>query len=120
MLANGCPRFNGTFEGLDFIPGTSQLAPESVQSALQLVSLLEAYPRARIVILAHTDNLLDPRDQAILTRERLKTLASFLQSNGVRGNRLVLRSRGGASPDFDNTTAEGRELNNRIEIQEFR
>ena len=58
------------------------------------------------------------REQAILTRARLRTVGTYLVGRGVSANRLVLRSFGGSRPIADNATEAGRERNNRIEVLE--
>jgi len=116
---DGCALLDGVLSGLRFDPGTADLAAGGVEQLDYLAGLLTEYPAARIELLAHTDDSGSVRDQSILTRARLKTIGTYLvQRSGVRANRIVLRSFGGARPLYDNRTDEGRERNNRIEIFE--
>ena len=115
---DGCPLFDGILSGIQFIDGTDELA-ENVSIQLDyLANLLKRYPQARIELLAHTDSRGDVRSQSILTRARLRTVGTYLIGQGIRANRLVLRSFGGARPLYNNATSRGRLANNRIEVIE--
>ncbi len=114
----GCPLFDGVLSGVQFIDGTSELDQNATEQLDYLANLLKRYPVARIELLAHTDSRGDVRSQSILTRARLRTVGTYLIGQGVRANRLVLRSFGGTRPIYDNATARGRLANNRIEVIE--
>jgi len=106
-------------DGVNFVPGTANLAPGSEAQLDNLANLmLGEYPDIRVEVHAHTDDGGDVRAQSVLTRGRLRTVGSYLVERGVRSNRLVLRSFGGSRPVSGNDTAEGRAANNRIEIIE--
>lgn len=116
---NGCPLFSGQLAGVAFNDRSSTLQSSAYVQLDALVKQLGAYPDAAIELIAHTDSRGTLRDQTILTRERLRIIASYLSKNGIRANRLVLRSMGGSQPVFDNNSPEGRARNNRIEIFEY-
>ena len=116
---NGCALLDGVLSGLRFVPGTAELAPGALEQLDYLAELLESYPLARVELRAHTDDAGSVREQSILTRERLRTVGTYLvQRRGIRSNRLVLRSFGGTRPLYDNLSDADRERNNRIEIVE--
>jgi len=116
---NGCPLFDGVLSGVRFVEASTALTSESTVQLDFLVDMLaNKHPSARVELHSHTDNEGDVRSQAILTRGRLKTIGMYLVDGGVSANRIVLRSFGGSRPLFDNSTAEGRASNNRIEILE--
>ena len=117
---SGCPLLNGVLSAVKFRTGSSVFQPESLAQLDALASLLKRYPDSRIQILVHTDTSVSERQQAILTRGRIRALGTYLLNSGIRANRLILRSMGGTVPVSDNSTAEGRALNNRIEILEYR
>ena len=118
VRANGCSLFDGVLSGISFADGSEQLLPGATDQLDFLANVLSQYPQARIELHAHTDDQGTVRDQAILTRARLRTIGTYLVRNGVRSNRLVLRSFGGTRPLYDNASAEGRAGNNRIEVIE--
>ncbi len=116
---DGCALLDGVMSNIQFVPNTAELYEESSVQLDFLANVLARYPDVRIELLAHTDNAASKKDQAILTRSRLKTIGLYLVRKGVAANRLQLRSFGGARPLYDNATAEGRKLNNRIEVLEY-
>ncbi len=118
VRTNGCPVLDGVLSGIRFADGSGELLPESFEQLDFLVELMSEYPQARIELLSHTDNRGTVRDQSIITRARLRSVGTYLVNNGVRSNRLVLRSFGGTRPLWDNTSEDGRALNNRIEVLE--
>ena len=94
------------------------MLPESSAQLDFLADLLKRFPSADIVLLAHTDTSGTNLSQARLTRDRLRTVGTYLISKGISARRFTLRSLGAESPRFDNATTEGRRANNRIEIME--
>lgn len=118
VRATGCALFDGVLSGVSFAQGTELLLPGATNQLDFLANVLKQYPQARVELHAHTDNQGTVRDQAILTRARLRTMGTYLVGKGIRSNRLVLRSFGGTRPLYDNATAEGRAANNRIEVIE--
>ncbi|PID60067.1 MAG: hypothetical protein CSB44_11210 [Gammaproteobacteria bacterium] len=115
---DGCALFNGVLKGLDFATGTDQLEPGADEQLDRLAKLLDTYPDASVSIFAHTDNSGSEAEQTSLTRSRLLVIGRGLIDRGVSAKRLNLRSFGGSRPLHDNSTPEGRERNNRIEILE--
>lgn len=118
VRANGCSLFDGVLSGVNFAPGTAQLLPGASDQLDFLANVMVRYPQARVELHAHTDGQGLVKDQAILTRGRLRTIGTYLLERGVRANRLVLRSFGGTRPLYDNATPQGRQGNNRIEVIE--
>ncbi len=118
VRANGCALLDGVLSGVNFSPRSSLLLPESTAQLDYLANVLSQYPEARIELHSHTDDQGSVREQAILTRGRLRTIGTYLVGRGVRANRLTLRSFGGTRPLYDNSTSEGRAGNNRIEVLE--
>ena len=118
VQSNGCALLDGVLGGIQFAQRSSVLEPGSNAQLDYLVKLLNEYPNANIELLAHTDKFETMREQSMLTRSRLKTIGLYLVQNGIKSNRLVLRSFGGRRPIYDNNTDDGRRGNNRIEIIE--
>ncbi|MBX2824154.1 MAG: OmpA family protein [Gammaproteobacteria bacterium] len=117
---NGCALFEGVLPGISFADQSSTLTDQSYAQLDALADKLRTWPDATVVLIAHTDNRATVREQAILTRARLKTIATYLSRNGVAAKRLILKSMGGSRPLYDNTTDSGRQRNNRVEIRELR
>ncbi len=117
---NGCALLDGVLTGVRFTNGTADLVSGATKQLDFLADVLTQYPGARIEMHAHSDDTGSAREQAIITRARLKTVGTYLVGRGVSANRLTLRSFGGARPLYSNDTPTGRADNNRIEIIEKR
>jgi outer membrane protein OmpA-like peptidoglycan-associated protein len=117
---NGCALLDGVLTGVRFAPGTAELLPGATEQLNFLADVLGEYPDARIELHAHSDNAGSTRDQAIITRARLKTVGTYMVSQGISASRLTLRSFGASRPLYNNDTPNGRAANNRIEIVEKR
>lgn len=114
----GCALLDGVLTGVRFVDGSGELLPGSAVQLDFLADLLLEYPEARIELHAHSDNRGSPRDQAVVTRARLRTVGTYLVNRGISATRLILRSFGGSRPLFDNNTVQGQMDNNRMEILE--
>ena len=115
---NGCALLDGVLSGVRFVEGEAELLPGATAQLDYLAGVLAEHPAARVELHAHTDDFATPREQAILTRARLRTVGTYLVGRGISANRLVLRSFGGSRPIVDDGSAEGRAENNRIEVLE--
>lgn len=118
VLENGCPLLDGVLSGVTFVNGTAEFSPGATGQLDYLANVLNQYPRAKIEVHAHTDTQGTIQGQAVLTRARLKTVGTYLVTQGVRANRVGMRSFGSARPLYENSSADGRAKNNRIEIIE--
>jgi len=115
---NGCSLIGALDDQIQF-QENSPLPLASAENALeQLAAILTEYPDKSIELSAHTDNAGSAQDRTLLTRQRLRAIGIYLVQRGIHKDRLLLRSFGGKRPAFDNSTATGRQANNRIEIVE--
>jgi len=117
---NGCPLLEGVLSAVRFSPGTATLSPGADRQLDALAKVLKRHPDTRVQIFVHTDTSTSEREQAILTRSRIRTLGTYLVDKNISANRLILRPMGGSRPVYNNDTSGGRALNNRVEILEHR
>lgn len=80
--------------------------------SMQLVKV----PEAKIEIIGHTDNVGDPKKNLQLSEDRAKAVAEYLVLKGVDPGRLSFKGAGSGNPSHDNSTAEGRKKNRRVEL----
>lgn len=92
------------------------LTAESVADLDQLVSRLKAKPTQRIEVSGHTDNVGDPRLNLALSEYRAKVVATYLERQGIAGERIDKKGYGGSRPIADNAVAAERIRNRRVEI----
>ena len=76
----------------------------------------EAYKDLKIVIQGHTDNRGKAKKNLKLSDRRAKAVMKQLTKFGVAKNRIKAVGLGSTCPVDDNSTADGREMNRRIEM----
>lgn len=88
----------------------------SEQTLQKLAGILKEYPDSNILIEGHTDSQGSDVYNLTLSKNRAQAVTSYLVSNGIQKNRLDTKWYGEAQPKHDNTTAEGRAKNRRVEV----
>ncbi len=100
-----------------FFAFSSETIDRDSQSALLgLVEQAEANPNSTILIKAHTDNRGWALGNLELSRIRARSVAKELIANGINVARMRAFAFGESRPLAQNSTAEGRRLNRRVEI----
>ena len=77
---------------------------------------LKTLQSARFELRAHTDDQGASDNNLALSQRRANTVKHYLQLRGVRANQVDAKGYGEAKPVSDNTTAEGRRRNRRVEL----
>jgi chemotaxis protein MotB len=107
-----------------FQSGQWELQPRGRQVLVQVADVLKKVEADKeIQVEGHTDNVkisgtLKSRFPSNwdLSSARAAAVVRYLQEQGVDGGKLVLTAFGDTRPVADNTTADGRRLNRRVEI----
>jgi len=99
-----------------FRSGKSELMPAARNKLSQVVHPLKADPSASITIEGHTDSKGSERLNERLSQERADSVRDYLVSQGLNGNQVQAVGKGESEPIADNTSAEGRANNRRVEI----
>jgi OmpA-OmpF porin, OOP family len=90
---------------------------ESSRGVLDLgVALMSQNPQVTIDIQGHTDSDGPHTDNLILSQERVDAIFDYLVAAGVDPGRLTREAFGESRPIADNSTAEGRASNRRVEF----
>lgn len=106
-----------TFDaGILFDTNKSDLRPASQTEIRNMVGVLQKYPDTNLLIEGHTDASGTDAINGPLSENRAKAVASAAMSMGVVPERITTKGLGSADPIADNTTAEGRQANRRVEI----
>ena len=105
-----------TTYAITFETGKADLKPESIIEINRVAKLMQEHPELSLEVQGHcdntgTDNVNDP-----LSQERAEVIVAALVKQGIAGNRLTAVGKGSHSPIADNTTAEGRARNRRVEF----
>tara|TARA_R110001583_G_scaffold22377_2_gene83954 strand:- start:10931 stop:11599 length:669 start_codon:yes stop_codon:yes gene_type:complete len=86
-------------------------------SVLDSVALvLEEYNKTLIVVSGHTDSIGSLQNNQKLSEDRASSVSNYLKGKGILNDRLEIVGFGETHPVADNNSAEGRELNRRVEL----
>lgn len=82
----------------------------------KIADILNRYPKTQIVVVGHTDSVGSEQYNMDLSNRRAIAVADYLVMRGVAASRMGTEGRGESEPRATNDTAEGRELNRRVEV----
>ncbi len=99
-----------------FLPGSAVIAADFEPLLGQALALLTIRPAVTMTIVGHTDDIGSEDENLALSLLRAQAVAQWLVERGIDPTRLVAEGRGETAPIADNTTAEGRQLNRRIQV----
>ena len=106
-----------TFDsGILFATNSSTLSDASKSALRTFSNSLKSNPDTNIHITGHTDNTGAVDYNQTLSEKRAQSVYDYLMNQGVSSDRMVYEGKGVHQPVADNSTAEGRALNRRVEI----
>jgi len=121
---NGCPSLTRVVEGrvellkaIEFQTGKAVILKQSYPILDEVVTLLVARPTLRLGLSGHTDDRGRPAFNLELSRQRAKACLQYLIDRGIDASRLESEGFGQTEPVGDNTTAEGRAKNRRVDFK---
>ena len=103
-------------QGVSFESGSAVLLGSSNQALNSLLSELKTQPALKLTVEGHTDSTGSYRNNLELSRRRAQAIVDWLVAHGIQTARLKVAGYGSSRPIADNSTAQGRERNRRIEI----
>ncbi|HEU4522213.1 MAG TPA: OmpA family protein [Thermoanaerobaculia bacterium] len=96
---------------------SAALRPESRQTLRDLSDTFARYADINYIeVEGHTDSVGSDDYNLDLSRRRATSVRDYLVSQGVSTSNIVARGYGETQPKSSNDTAEGRQLNRRVEI----
>lgn len=95
----------------------SILLQQSYVELLNLIALLNQYPKMKIEIGGHTDGRGSVEYNIRLSESRAKAVVDYLISKGIDAHRLQYKGYGKSMPIDSNDTEEGRARNRRVEFK---
>ena len=110
---------NVTFDeasGVYFDSEKYNINAKSQETLNKLVGIFKEYPKSNILVEGHTDDSGSESYNLTLSKNRAQAVTSYLVNNGVSSGRFDTKWYGEAQPKYDNTTAEGRAKNRRVEL----
>jgi outer membrane protein OmpA-like peptidoglycan-associated protein len=103
-------------KGVNFKTGSAELTPESFRVLDEIVPQFQANPTLQFEVAGHTDNRGNPTKNQMLSQARAQSVANYFISKGVDSKQLKVIGYGSSRPIGPNTSAEGRALNRRVEL----
>jgi outer membrane protein OmpA-like peptidoglycan-associated protein len=103
-------------EGIVFASGSANISPESQEILDKAYNTLKAYPDIVVEIRGYTDNTGNRGFNLKLSERRAVAVKNYLVNKGISADRLIAKGYGPENPIADNSTAEGRRKNRRIEF----
>ncbi len=115
--ANNLQAIKVTFDsGILFDTGKSDLNASSKDALLKFAASLKQSPETDVTTYGHTDNKGSREMNLKLSNDRAASVSKFLTANGILPERMKTEGKAFDEPVADNTTAEGRAKNRRVEI----
>ena len=99
-----------------FASGSATLQPTLQGEIRSIAANLITYPKSKIEVVGHTDNVGGAMMNMDLSQRRAYSVADILVGAGVPASRITARGRGMDQPVDTNDTALGRAHNRRVEI----
>lgn len=102
---------------VQFETGQATLLPESYDVLDQIVQIMNRYPGYLLRISGHTDDVGQAGINQDLSERRAAACYNRIVASGVSAERISYVGYGELEPIADNSTAEGRSLNRRVEFE---
>lgn len=106
------------------LPGNITFATGSavIQASFNAVlddvaKVLTKYDKTTLLIEGHTDNVGDASFNQQLSLQRANAVKAYLNTHAVDTRRLTVEGYGESMPRGDNATADGRQMNRRVELR---
>jgi outer membrane protein OmpA-like peptidoglycan-associated protein len=105
-----------TLKDVLFQTASAALRPGVEAQLRPLADYLHAHPRVQVRIDGFTDSVGSDASNLVLSRDRAKAVAQALAAMDISPARFQSDGHGKANPVAANDTAEGRQLNRRVEV----
>jgi len=99
-----------------FATDSSNLSPAFYNVLDSVGKVLDEFDKTVVEVAGHTDSTGTDAYNQGLSERRAQAVAHYLQGRGVIPERLLVVGMGESRPVADNSTAQGRQLNRRVEI----
>jgi len=102
---------------IEFESGSAILAESGIQILDEMAVALNKVAGKQVKVIGHTDSSGNPAKNLTLSQERAAAVKNYLIGKNIPTDRLSVEGLGSNKPVADNTTAEGRKKNRRIEFE---
>jgi len=101
---------------IGFSTGSADLNARAFPVLDSVAKVLVKYNKTIVEAVGHTDNVGRAESNQSLSERRANTVAQYLIARGIVRERVIIVGVGEERPMADNSTAEGRALNRRVEL----
>jgi OmpA-OmpF porin, OOP family len=105
--------------GIRFDVGKATLKPESMGPLNEILYVMQKNPEIKFSVEGHTDSDGDEATNQKLSEARAKAVMDKLIEMGIDRSRLTSKGFGESKPMVENTSAEGKAQNRRVEFVKF-
>lgn len=102
--------------GVLFDFDSAAVKPEFKPTLNRIAGILNQDQRSTVTVIGYTDSTGPAAYNLKLSRHRAHSVADYLAAHGVAAQRLQAEGRGESNPRASNATAQGRQLNRRVEL----
>jgi outer membrane protein OmpA-like peptidoglycan-associated protein len=102
--------------GVYFDTNKSNIKGTSVETLNKLAGILKEYPKTVILVEGHTDSAGSEEYNMGLSKLRAESVTKYLIAQGIASDRFTTKWYGELQPVADNSTAEGKSKNRRVEL----
>ncbi len=115
--AKGCElKQSFVLEGVNFVTGSDEITAASRSVLDEVAKTLIRNVEVNVEVAGYTDDRGNADFNQALSQKRAESVKAYLQSSGVAASRMTVKGYGEDSPIADNSTAEGRAKNRRVEL----
>lgn len=82
----------------------------------KIATVLNRYGKTALTIVGHTDSTGTTQHNQALSESRAQSVQNYFLNKGVLSQRLESQGLGESAPRASNASADGRQLNRRVEI----
>jgi len=102
--------------GVYFDTNKSNVKGTSAATLDRLVAIFKEYPDSNVLVEGHTDSGGSDEYNLKLSQQRAESVTNYLITKGLDSSRFTTKWYGESQPIADNTTAEGKIKNRRVEL----
>lgn len=95
---------------------SAQIKPGFEPSMDKIAGVVNRYGKTHLTVVGHTDSSGSDRYNQALSERRAQAVQGYFTDKGVIPERLAFAGKGEQEPRASNATANGRQLNRRVEI----
>ena len=102
---------------LHFDEDKADISENDKEKLDSVIDLIQSYPGASVLIEGHTDNTGSKDKNHLLSHQRADAVKNYMVYIGdINSSAIKTIGHGGSRPIASNETAEGREVNRRVDI----